>query len=146
MPDNQPQLPDFTPLVTSIVAMGTTAMGQALDKAASLDPGAQENFTNILSQVDTFMTGMTARIEALLNKVKEVYTAAPQLPQTPVPVSVVDVLGQISLAIKNAETVLNKQNFVIVDGKVETEVQVKLKNGPGASAKITFEIKPKPHA
>lgn len=138
----QPPLPDLKPLTdmaTEVIDKGTDLANTIIERIDKVDPKAIDDLLEkILNRIDS-------HAKSILDKVKEVYTAAPQLPANPPTVDVFDTLTKIADAINQAETILNKQNLVILTGNVEAELNVMAAKGsPGAHAKISFQITPKP--
>lgn len=142
--------PDLTPLVnlaTETYAKGVSIVNTVVDKASSLNEDARDNLASALTKIDEFLRNLDSRVNNTLDKIKDIYTAAPD-PQKPAPsIDVVESMNQIALAIQKAEDVLNKQNLVIVNGSVEAELNVAIfKSGPGAHATIKINISQKPYA
>ena len=138
LPDPKP----LTDVATEVINKGTYLANTLIEQAGKLDDKARGNvddlFEKILSKIDKHATN-------ILDKIKDVYTSAPQLPANPPTVDSFDTFTKIAEAINQAENILNKQNLVILTGTVEAELNVMTaKGGPGAHAKISFQITPKP--
>jgi hypothetical protein len=137
-----PQAPDLSPAINSIAKLidGATAIITATGGDAEKIKTATQAIQGLLDSLGTSVAGM-------LDKVKEIVTAAPQIPAAPL-VDPEATLKALAQAINTAEGLLNSPGgLAIFSGSVEAEFNVALPGATGgARAKIVLEIKPQQRA
>ncbi len=128
-------------LAANVFNTGAEIVSQVIE-----DPSA------ITDEVHTKITGLLTLVEdhvgSVLTSVQTVITAPPlppPPPPLPPPVDPVATLEQLSVALANAETTLNRAGLTIAGASLEISMTVKLPGeSVGAGATMKIQLNPTP--
>ena len=140
-----------------VATAGVEAVKAVIEHPENLTDGVRAGLHAVRTEISALLGDAGEQTRHVLDKVIELAKAVPE-PKPAVPVDIRLLMVEVAAAISEAESILNNGflvghgtraggGLVIASGSIEIDAQVQIPGGgPGASAKLRFEITPKPYS